>query len=82
MVGPRDNFTGLAVPVNPLTRQPVTDVQLARLERVREAYLAMELVLSEIGGTQPEQPKGSRNLAAAQTKLDECLHWAIADIFA
>lgn len=80
MTGPRDQPTGMPYPVNPWTGLALTEVQLARITRVREAGELLDLVFCEIGGSTQGTPKGSRNLATAATKLDEALMWAIKDV--
>jgi len=80
MKSPRDALQGLAVPVNPFNDQPLSDTQLMRIGKIREAAAIVDLVLCELGGTTEGNPKGSRDLTTAATKLDECVMWALREI--
>jgi hypothetical protein len=86
MVGPRDTPAGLPYAVNPLDGAPLTDVQIMRFKKLREASFLVRSVLHEIDGTSfvaelgpnfdVDDHYGVRDLAIACTKLDECMLWA------
>ena len=59
------------IPINFETGHPMTDAQMARLQRLREAFTALRDVLHEIDGTSAGDERfGSRRMAIAGTNLE------------
>jgi hypothetical protein len=85
-MGPRDTPEGMPYPVNPIDGRPISDAQKRRIGKLREASFLVRAVLHEIDGTSfvaeigptfdVEDHYGTRDLALAATKLDECMLWA------
>lgn len=86
MINPRDERGGVPYAVNPLTGEPLKDVQIMRVKKLREASFLVRSVLHEIDGSsfqaeigpnfEVEDHYGHRDLAVAATKLDEAILWA------
>jgi hypothetical protein len=86
MIGPRDAPGGIPYAVNPLTGEPLQDVQIMRLKKLREVSFLARSVLHEVDGSsfvaeigpnfEVDDHYGSRDLAVAATKLDEAILWA------
>lgn len=84
MTGPRDD-PRYVIPVDPISGDPLTPAQQARLASLRTAALQLRAVMHEcIGeafdpqGRNPDLDDrfGNRSMAVAATNLDTCLLWA------
>lgn len=56
----------------------LSDLEKARMSRLKDAGLDLICLLHEIGGTSPgEDRQASRELSLAQTKIEEAVMWAV-----
>jgi hypothetical protein len=60
--------------------RPLSDVEKKRMQELKDLGLAFVTALHALGGTTAgaeKQPQGSRELALAQTKMEEAVMWAV-----
>lgn len=61
--------------------RPLSDAEKQHMQGLKDAGLAFIERLHEIGDTDPAQERqGSRELALAQTKIEEAVMWAVKHV--
>ena len=70
-MNPRDPEVRFGIPYDYITGKVLTDAQIARIQRLREAHGALLLVMHEAEGSDPGNPAfNSRSMAVANTQIE------------